>query len=240
MPGLFDLAFLIVISVGVPTYELYVWWPRVRAAVLAGDRRARVRWCRTMVAVQWGIAAIVVVSWLAMHRAWTDLGIAPITPWGVRASLALCTAACLLFGMQARRVARLDPQRRATLEPRMGPSLFIFPRTPEEYRWFNGLSLTAGICEELFYRGFCVWALTPWLGLWGGAGLSALLFGLGHIYQGREGVVRATLIGAALGLLALLVHSIVPGMVLHAIIDLGAFATAYALLRTESTPAVGS
>ena len=130
-----------------------------------------------------------------------------------------------------RAVARLSPENRGAIGQRLGSIGTVIPRTPREQRWFIALSITAGFCEELIYRGFVVWALMPWLGLYAAAAISVVLFGIGHAYQGWAGAVRATLTGAALGALALFAHSIVPGMILHAIIDLGSGQTAYTLLR---------
>ncbi len=49
---------------------------------------------------------------------------------------------------------------------------------------------------------------------------SSLAFGLGHIYQGRAGVLRTGLAGLGFGLLFLLTGSLIPSIVLHAILDL--------------------
>jgi membrane protease YdiL (CAAX protease family) len=114
---------------------------------------------------------------------------------------------------------------------------FVLPHTPVEYRWFRAVAVTAGVCEELLYRGFAVWALAPWLTLWGAAAASVILFGLGHGYQGRKGATRATIVGAVLGALALATGSIVPGVIVHAIVDLGAGAVSYSLLRERPAAA---
>jgi membrane protease YdiL (CAAX protease family) len=38
-------------------------------------------------------------------------------------------------------------------------SLYM-PRTKNEFRWFIILSISAGICEELLYRGFLMWYIS--------------------------------------------------------------------------------
>jgi membrane protease YdiL (CAAX protease family) len=85
------------------------------------------------------------------------------------------------------------------------------------------LSLTAGLCEEILYRGFLIRFLHDGslaLPIWGALALSSLCFGLGHAYQGRKGVVTSTIAGLGFGLLFLLSGSLIPGIVLHALIDL--------------------
>jgi membrane protease YdiL (CAAX protease family) len=111
----------------------------------------------------------------------------------------------------------------------------MLPRTLIEHRWFQAVSVTAGICEELLFRGFLMWALRPWLGLWGAFAATSILFGLGHSYQGRRGLLNSTVIGMVLGALALLTGSILPGMILHALVDLSSGSIGYAALRDEAS-----
>ena len=99
---------------------------------------------------------------------------------------------------------------------------FIPDDAAERGTWIL-LSLTAGLCEETLYRGFLIRFLhegAPALPIWGALAASSLCFGLGHVYQGRKGVVNSTFAGLAFGLLFLLSGSLVPGIVLHALIDL--------------------
>ncbi|MCI0376926.1 MAG: CPBP family intramembrane metalloprotease [Gemmataceae bacterium] len=46
--------------------------------------------------------------------------------------------------------------------------------------WFGGVSLTAGFCEEFLFRGYFIWVFAPWLGWWGAAALSVLIFAILH------------------------------------------------------------
>jgi membrane protease YdiL (CAAX protease family) len=109
--------------------------------------------------------------------------------------------------------------------------------TQRDWQAFAPLAVTAGICEELLFRGYLVWFLTPWLGLWGAAGLSVVSFGVAHGYQGPTFAVRAFLAGAVMGGLALLTGSVLPGMVLHAVVDLAGGYAGYRALRETPAPA---
>jgi membrane protease YdiL (CAAX protease family) len=50
--------------------------------------------------------------------------------------------------------------RSETARPRIAKSLeklnFILPKTAEERRWFVLVAITAGVCEEILYRGFLI------------------------------------------------------------------------------------
>jgi membrane protease YdiL (CAAX protease family) len=97
------------------------------------------------------------------------------------------------------------------------------------------LSFTAGICEEILFRGYLIWMLTPWLGLLGAAAVSAVMFGLAHGYQGGKFGPRAFYAGFVMTAFVLATGSIIPGMVLHALVDLVGGYAAYMALR--DTPA---
>ncbi|MBO0746110.1 MAG: CPBP family intramembrane metalloprotease, partial [Candidatus Dormibacteraeota bacterium] len=85
-----------------------------------------------------------------------------------------------------------------------------------------GLSITAGICEELLFRGLLPALLaallhepSPWLVIL----LAAAAFGAAHAYQGVTGVVVTAILGAVLGFIYLGTGSLFLVMVLHALID---------------------
>jgi membrane protease YdiL (CAAX protease family) len=99
---------------------------------------------------------------------------------------------------------------------------FIPSSAAERATWIV-VSLTAGICEEVLFRGFLIRFLHESalaLPMAGALALSCLCFGLGHVYQGWKGVRNATIIGVGFGLLFLLSGRLVPGIVLHALMDL--------------------
>jgi membrane protease YdiL (CAAX protease family) len=97
----------------------------------------------------------------------------------------------------------------------------ILPTNADERRAFVGLSVTAGICEELVFRGFLVFAL---LAASGSAPVAVLLsssvFGVLHAYQRPAGAVRAGALGALLALPLITTGSVLPGMLAHAGIDI--------------------
>lgn len=65
---------------------------------------------------------------------------------------------------------------------------------------FMIISLQAGIMEEAFFRGIMQTDLSNVLSPAWGIVLTALLFGLGHFYQGIAGIIGTALLGAGLGL----------------------------------------
>src|SRR5215472_18288320 len=79
---------------------------------------------------------------------------------------------------------------------------------------------TAALCEEFLYRGFLMTQLTEWFHsvpwAWG---VSSAAFGLAHIYQRFNGMLRAALLGALLAYPVVRLGSIYPSMAAHFLID---------------------
>lgn len=99
----------------------------------------------------------------------------------------------------------------------------MLPNTALERAAWALLSLTAGVCEEVYFRGFLIRVLHEHgsaLPLAATLVASSLIFGLGHLYQGAKGVLGMTIGGLVFGLLFLLTGSLIPGIVLHVLIDL--------------------
>jgi len=115
------------------------------------------------------------------------------------------------------------PALRATIERQARGFVALLPRTVDERTTFALLAVTAGVCEELIFRGFGI-AYVRWL--WPGAthfwliAITSAAFGLAHLYQGVRGVLLTGLVGAVLASLVLATGSLLPAMVIHALIDL--------------------
>jgi CAAX protease family protein len=93
-------------------------------------------------------------------------------------------------------------------------------RTMEILLWM-GVSISAGICEELVFRGyfqrqFHAYTHSRWIALL----LQAVLFGVSHGYQGAAACAKITILGALYGSLALWRKSLRPGMMAHAWSDI--------------------
>ena len=100
---------------------------------------------------------------------------------------------------------------------------FFLPITGEERAWFALVSVTAGICEEVLYRGFLIRYLSdgPWhFGIWIALAIASISFGLGHGYQGLSGIIGTGVLGALIAVIFLATGSLWLPMALHAIIDL--------------------
>jgi len=98
----------------------------------------------------------------------------------------------------------------------------LMPRTPRE-RWaFLALSVSAGLGEEIVYRGYAIPVLTLMTDdLWMAVLISSAAFGLVHVYQGGLGIARTGFIGLVLALTFLGTGSLWAPIIAHTLADIG-------------------
>ncbi len=95
----------------------------------------------------------------------------------------------------------------------------LLPRSPSEKTAFAGLSLAAGVGEELAYRGYAIGALAPLIGPSVAAIITSAVFGVLHAYQGLLGIIRAGVLGGMLACGFLISGSLWPAIIAHASLD---------------------
>ena len=120
-----------------------------------------------------------------------------------------------------RRVAR-TAEGRVRLRQSMSGPLQLLPRTPKERALWVLLSMTAGICEELLYRGFMTAYLTTifQVHIVLAILIVAVLFGIGHTYQKLTGVLGTSLMGLVFGFLYIFTGSLLLPIIVHALFDM--------------------
>lgn len=90
----------------------------------------------------------------------------------------------------------------------------------ESLAWIP-VAVSAGFCEELAFRGYLQKQFQAITGSGGWAVLiQAIVFGVGHLYEGLGQVGRVMLFGVLFGLLASWRKSLRPGMMTHAWSDI--------------------
>lgn len=143
----------------------------------------------------------------------------------------------LYLAASLRSVAR-DPAIRKQTADALQPLAWMLPATRREAIWFIGpVSLAAGICEELLYRGFLMQWLDGVMPIWAAMILSSVIFGLMHAYQGLAGVIRTAATGLLLAGFFVASGSLLLSIILHVIIDAYAGALSWLARREETVPA---
>jgi membrane protease YdiL (CAAX protease family) len=97
---------------------------------------------------------------------------------------------------------------------------FLLPHGLTDSLLWIALSVTAGVCEELVFRGYLQRQLSALSGsAAAGVALQALVFGVAHGYQGLPSIAKTATYGLGLGLLAWWRGNIRSGIIAHAATD---------------------
>jgi membrane protease YdiL (CAAX protease family) len=216
---------------------------------LDSDPSARRSFYRRLLLLEWGLAVLALVIWLAapgvsagqVGLRWPERWPGPVT-----GAVVVLVVLFVLVSTRALRGGALleapDAVRHRPGEPRHARSpqhatLAVLPRTAGERRLFTVVGVTAGVCEEWLYRGFFLAVVAAVAGglpdavLVVGAGVA---FGLAHAYQGRAGVITTGVLGGVMAALYLSTGSLLLPVLLHAAIDLR-----FLLVPSRVLPAAG-
>lgn len=234
-----DLLYLALVAAALLADHFAIWPRFVRNAQAQARRARRVLW-RSWMVMLWTLSLAGMGLWLHNGRPWGSLGLVAPTGWRLWASAGVFLAVLALYAPTVARLARMDRERRAVLGARFGSHAAMLPHTRAELAWFTALSLTAGFCEELAFRGYLVWVAQPFIGLWGAAAASCIVFALAHSYQGSGGVLRTGLVGALLMAIVLTSGSLLPAIAVHALIDVAQGVVAWLVLREGPADPTGS
>jgi membrane protease YdiL (CAAX protease family) len=224
-----DTLLLFFAVVLMPAISAFTGW---QLAHKSAERRNLVsRYWQTLIR-GWLVAVVILAVWYRTGRPLGTLGLHwPIGPrglWGFGFDLLLVVASTMQL-MRLPQIARKTPDKaKAVLE-----RLKITPRTGAELAMFLVVAVTAGVWEELLYRGFLMWFLAPDGPATAVIG-SSLIFGLGHAYQGGRGVLVTAGVGLVFALAYALSASLWWLMVAHALIDIHGGIAAYRLHRSPA------
>lgn len=228
---IFALSVLLILMVVVPLLGLWDF-RRLMRWHREGRRDARLKTYNWVLVMEWGLTAGLLAWWFLAGRNWGSLGlVSPYHGWRWLA-LGLGAAAVITLVWQMVTVMK-SSKHLEELRAKMGDLRALAPVTPRENRVFGLVSITAGVCEEIMYRGILLAVLTPAVGLWPAVGLSSVIFGMGHAYQGFPGIVKTTLVGLVMALLTVFSGSLLVAIVLHTVIDLTSGRMMGAALRDE-------
>jgi CAAX protease family protein len=239
-PQLLDHLFFVVLAFLVP-FRARFSLRRLERATVDDLPRVRMRSYRMILAFQWGLALILLAYWWLQRRSWDDLGLVPRINGGA-IGVAVGIAIVIGIGLAQRR-SKPDDATWERLRKRMRKIERLLPRTAAELRWFELVSITAGVCEELLYRGFLIWYLSHWMSIVPAAFLAAAIFGIAHLYQGIGGILRTGALGGFLASIYLLTRSLYLPMVLHFLADVYSghvMYEAYQRERAEAAPAAAA
>lgn len=219
--GLMDHLMVVLIAIVLPVGG-FISVQKVRRQVAAGIAyTTRATDYRNNILVLWAVTLLVLILWITLDRDWSLLGIAPVQGSAVMIGIALLLAGVLVCvnAYYYRRVEESDTAAQQIVAATAGFEMFL-PHTHRDLRWFYGLSVTAGITEEILYRGFLIAYLVNVLPLAAAAVVSSLIFASAHLYQGLQGAARTFVVGLAMASIYLLSGSLLFAIIAHILVDI--------------------
>jgi CAAX protease family protein len=223
--------------------KMYRDYPKLKQAVANGDPEARPRFYVRILRFEWVSALLALVALgfdkTKLMASSLQMGDTAFGHWVSASSMINSSgmagiAAGLLIGLVVMTIVRLRSRRReaAPAPSDSGPKPWwrklvpdfaaLIPTTARERVLFAEVAVSAGICEEIVFRGSLLYALHSPFGF-GGTTLVLLasaIFGMCHVYQGVTGVVATTLAGVLLCTLYIATGTLLVPIVLHSLIDL--------------------
>jgi membrane protease YdiL (CAAX protease family) len=204
------------------------------AANTAARQRIMIRW----MVESWVAFGLVAVAGLALTGNWARL-VEPVLRLpglgrdtfdtgslaaGIAVGLVILIAGQVIAAR--RKARRITPAEFEKMKQRYllaGDVAALIPRNAAERRVGAGLSLAAGVSEELMFRALLPALIFDACGgrfAWWAVGVSVVLFGLMHAYQGIGGVIGTAFAGAVFMAVYLVSGNIFGSMLLHFLVDL--------------------
>jgi uncharacterized protein len=211
---------------------------RLKQEIANGDPKARTRVYHRILIFEWVSAALALV---ALRFDWSKLNPKGLALDGTRlmqslslppgagkgAVLGMFMGAVIggfAFAIAMRRRNRRNPapQTSGGWRSRIMPDFSaLIPVTMSERLIYAAAAVSAGICEEVVFRGWLLATLHSPIGLTGTmlVLVAAAIFGIGHVYQKAVGVIVTTLAGLLFTVLYIMSGSLLVPILLHIVVD---------------------
>ena len=174
----FDHALFLLLLI-LPLVEWKWSWPRHLAKLAADPDNARLAYYRRLLVGEWIPTIVLLAVWAFLRRPWSALRLTGDSPLHLAFGFGYVLILVGVLVLQRRALLR-RPDRRARVRKALAFATPLMPHTIAERRLFWAVSATAGICEEIIFRGFLTWYLLAWMGPVMAVIVASIIFGAGH------------------------------------------------------------
>jgi len=168
------------------------------------------------------------LTWLVIGNAFIDKSI-PLNLYPTFNTTGIVLAALILIfiGLQiiTSKVSTMD--KAESIIEKMKDNYQYLPKSKREFIWFNLLSLSAGICEEIIFRLFMFSYLLENTNLIIAFILTNVIFALTHIGSGKQNILGAFILGLLFTAIYYFTSNIWLSVILHSAIDISAGVLGY-------------
>ncbi len=183
------------------------------------DERTRRRFFISNSLLLWFLTAIVLLVWYLYQRPFSLMGFRSIEPgwisWVLTILLVAAYTADILYSI-------FSPDELRKTQEQWESSVPFLPEHYRELPAYTFMCITAGVCEEILFRGFMVTYFIDPLSTgfpWMAAIFPAVLFSLAHFYQGYKAMIKIFLLSMLFALIFIFSKSLIIVIVIHFLID---------------------
>ena len=183
-------------------------------------------WIPTGVVFVW--AGVNNVPLISIGLSWPGLATG-ILPTGVSIGITVLAVLFSVYAIVDLIRLKVDAKYRAAVKNKIQSAKMpeymglLMPSSSREKALYSAVAISAGITEEILYRGFLTFVLVtsfPAMGLWLSIVVTACLFSLGHLYQGWSGMLRTFVLGLIMSLIYAATGTVLLCIIIHLLIDL--------------------
>jgi len=176
---------------------------------------------------------VILVLWFATGREWAEMGWRPVAGEWFPEWVLVAAFFILLYMMDT---------FFSWNEGGEHPAAALLPKNWKEFAHFGSIvSLSAGFCEEIVFRGFLITYLMALFApgdyaVWIAISVSTLIFAILHAYQGWLAILKIAALTFMFGVIFVLTKSLWPVILLHFAVDFigGLLSTVSVLSSPES------
>ena len=168
--------------------------------------------------VLWVGAALVFILWLLAGRPFSEMGIS--SPYIDPLVMGLTLLFIVAYVVETATELNQEGKNEEILQ-----SAPFLPQNNEEFLSFSFLAFSAGVCEEVVYRGFLVSYLMTVisdsiLAFNVAVIFPAVIFGVVHMYQGPKSVLKIAIMSLLFSTIFIFSQSLLIVVVLHIAVDI--------------------
>lgn len=220
--SLWDVGILLAIILVWPIYS-YINIKKYPVEKIRHDPNLRLDSYNKSLLHLWALAGAILLVWFWAERPLEALGFRHSVNWPTLGAWAFAALGIFFSAFQLYQV-RTNAEARKKIGAQLREvgemTSLLMPRTNKEHRRAMLLGITAGITEEIIFRGYMIWALALFMPLWAAGLMSICIFGGLHMYQERAGLIQVMLFAVVATLMYLASDSLWPVIVLHVGVDI--------------------
>jgi uncharacterized protein len=167
----------------------------------------------------WFLTGIVMLVWYLYGRPFSLMGFRNIEPgwvsWVLTFVMIAAYTADILYSI-------FSPEELQKTQEQWESSVPFLPENYRELPAYTFMCITAGVCEEILFRGFMVTYFIdpmhngfPWIA----AIFPAILFSLAHFYQGYKAMFKIFLLSMLFALIFIFSKSLIIVVIIHFLVD---------------------